>query len=307
MKRFSQSGNSPASKFKLLAEQDISSSDEEFPETLNCFLSQPSNDSVTLSNSFPHNLAKLSSSPLSLHSDPDDGQLNPDFFSDSSSSSDDSQGSTFTRQVPVSKINADFAASLTEYIKTVGVSAVAQIILENTAIKEALVNSILSETHCSLKSSLKNSQITRNKKDRNYLLSITPRGICEELLENSSSAFNLIVRGLLGVTHPTDVFDSELLLNTITLLYSTVGKLINRKSTGYALLLTTAARDGGLREDTIKMLCCMVHPRTSQKYDKEVLGEGWDNALHETLKIENDHFEKQKQASSNIKLLLGKQ
>ena len=60
-----------------------------------------------------------------------------------------------------------------------------------------------------------------------------------------------------------------------------MGKLINRKATGYALLLTTAARDGGLRENTLKLHCCMVHPRTSQKYDKKVRGEGWDNQLKE--------------------------
>ena len=82
-----------------------------------------------------------------------------------------------------------------------------------------------------------------------------------------------------------------------------MGKLINRKATGYALLLTTAARDGGLREDTLRLLCCMVHPRTSQKYDKEVLGEGWDNQLKESLKREKDHFEKQRAAQNNIEKL----
>ena len=51
-------------------------------------------------------------------------------------------------------------------------------------------------------------------------------------------------------------------------MYSTVSKIINRKATGYALLMTTAVRDGGLREDTIKLFSMLVHPRTSKKYVK---------------------------------------
>ena len=73
--------------------------------------------------------------------------------------------------------------------------------------------------------------------------------------------------------------DSQYLLNNICFMYSTVSKIINRKATGYALLMTTAVRDGGLREDTIKLFSMLVHPRTSQKYDKEVLARGWDQPL----------------------------
>ena len=307
MKRHSQSGSSPAyNKFKFLAELDPStSSDEEFPDTLH-LPSQSSHNSYEI----PEFIEDPGSPPPSpAHSNHLTSVFDDDHYdagclsSASSTSSDESLISTYSKRTPISKLKTDFVASLEEFVKAFGEAAAVETILENTAIREVMTNTILSETHSSLKSSLKKSQLSHSKRDRNYLLTLTPRGLCEELQRNSSSAFLLIVRGLLGISCPDEVFESELLLNTITLVYSTVGKLINRKATGYALLLTTAARDGGLREDTIKLLCCMVTSRTSQRYDKEVMAEGWDTAFKETLKIEKDHFEKQMQADSNIEKL----
>ena len=51
----------------------------------------------------------------------------------------------------------------------------------------------------------------------------------------------------------------------------TIAKAVNKKASGYGLFLTTAARDGGLREDSLGLLACLVHSRTSQKYDKKIL------------------------------------
>ena len=73
---------------------------------------------------------------------------------------------------------------------------------------------------------------------------------------------------------------------------SLAARLTNRKSTGFALLLTNAARDGGLREDTIKLLPTLLHPRTSQKHDRTVLAKDWDASLQQCLKDEKAHFEK---------------
>ena len=73
-------------------------------------------------------------------------------------------------------------------------------------------------------------------------------------------------------------------------MFSTAAKTANRQATGYALALTTAARDGGMREDTIKLLVIMVHPRTSQKYDKKVLAKDWDSEVVSCLQQELDHF-----------------
>ena len=204
---------------------------------------------------------------------------------------------------PLAKDTASFAASLDTYVNTVGVSNAALTILDNEALKKEIFQNIFSESHKSLKSSLKKSQLTSSKKDRHYLLTLTPKGLCEEFQKNSNPAFLLVVQGLLGVTNQEEVFNSEFLLNNITLLYSTVGKLLNRKATGYALLLTTCGRDGGLREDTLKLFCSMVHPRTSQKYDKEVLAAGWDNKLKEILKEEKAHFLDQKIVESEIEKL----
>jgi hypothetical protein len=57
-------------------------------------------------------------------------------------------------------------------------------------------------------------------------------------------------------------------------------------------LMTSAVRDGGLREDSIKLFSMLVHPRTSQKYDREVLAKGWDQPLEAALNSEREHFKK---------------
>ena len=306
MKRYSQGGSSPTPKYQFLAElASNSSSDEDFPDNIFAnLLSQPQSQSSHNSDlpTFKDIVGSSPPSPVSsLPSQLDDDDY---FFPEFPTSLDDSPAPPIAqRSSSNSKINADFAAALEEYVSSVGASTAAETIMENTAIKESIVESVLCESHSCLKSSLKKSVLSQSKKNRDYLLTLTPRAICEELQKNSNPAFLLIVKGLLGISRPEAVYDSTLLLNTITLLYSTVGKLINRKATGYALLLTTAARDGGLREDTLRLLCCMVHPRTSQKYDKEVLGEGWDNQLKESLKREKDHFEKQRAAQNNIEKL----
>lgn len=64
------------------------------------------------------------------------------------------------------------------------------------------------------------------------------------------------------------------------------------------------ARDGGLREDSLKLLSGLCHPRTSQKYDSSVLSSGWNEKLQVCLKIERDHFEKEKKVEAYIEELL---
>ena len=48
----------------------------------------------------------------------------------------------------------------------------------------------------------------------------------------------------------------------------------------------------------------MVHPRTSQKYDKSVMAVNWDSNLNAYLKEEKDHFDNQRKAENNIEKLL---
>ena len=49
-----------------------------------------------------------------------------------------------------------------------------------------------------------------------------------------------------------DGSSSQYLLNNI-FIYGSIFKIMNTKPSGYALLMTSAVRDGGLREDTIKL------------------------------------------------------
>ena len=94
------------------------------------------------------------------------------------------------------------------------------------------------------------------------------------------------------------------LINTIAMLYSTVAKVINRKASGYGLLMTTVARDGGLREDSLKLFPGLCHPRTSQKCDRSVLAHGWNEKLQACLKKERDHFEEEAKVRARIEDLL---
>ena len=70
-----------------------------------------------------------------------------------------------------------------------------------------------------------------------------------------------------GISVEEEIFSSQFLINNVCLIYSTISKIINRQATGYALLLTTAARDGGLREDSIKILAPLLHPRQGLSQD----------------------------------------
>ena len=176
------------------------------------------------------------------------------------------------------------------------------VILENNQLKEKIKEAIFKESFMSLKVSLKSSILhskSRNN-DRNYLLSLTPAILCEELKANANPCFQLLTRGLLGHSNPDDVFQSHHNTNVLALMFSTAAKTINRLCTGFALQLTTAARDGGLREDSVKLLPCFVHPRTSQKYDAKVLANGWDDARQACLQEEQNHFHDIQAASKNL-------
>ena len=90
-------------------------------------------------------------------------------------------------------------------------------------------------------------------------------------------------------------------MNDISLILSTIAKRVNRSATGYALLLTTELRSGGLREDSIRLLSALVHPRTSQKYDRQVLSNDWDAGLVACLQDEKEFFTAKQQAELKLR------
>ena len=177
----------------------------------------------------------------------------------------DDQENAYTFEAPKDIKLSDV---LEDNIEAMGLEESAKIILERDDLKAEILRILFKDSHENLKYSLRKSQLCADKNDREYLLSLTPRNLCEEFKTNSPHAFLLLVQGLLGISNPEDIFESQFLLNNVCFMYSTVSKIINRKATGYALLMTTAVRDGGLREDTIKLFSMLVHPRTSQKYVK---------------------------------------
>ena len=281
-------------KFELSQSQSASS-------PINCIPSQPQSASL-LESPPPSNLNSQSSSNsedingTEQDSDFSFTAIDGLYFSSETSDPVEREESPF---------DDDFSLKglLEDYIMKIGAKKVAETVLENVDIKKHLTNKILLETHEELRASLKKSQLVASKKDRNYLLNLTPRGLCQEFSKNASNAFILLAKGLLGISDVTKIHQSQFLINIVSVLYSTVSKVINRKATGYALLLTTAARDGGLREDSIKFFSILVHPRTSQKYDKEVLASGWNTELRKQLDNEREHFVKIKVAEKMIDTL----
>ena len=81
-------------------------------------------------------------------------------------------------------------------------------------------------------------------------------------------SFNIVIKVLLGIKDAEDVFKSQFLLNNICAIYSTVARILNRNATGYSLLLGVMARDGGLREESLKIFPQFCHVRTLQRYDR---------------------------------------
>ena len=96
------------------------------------------------------------------------------------------------------------------------------------------------------------------------------------------------------------ISDNQHLTNIIAMVYSTVAKSMNRKATGYGLLLSTVARDGGMREDSMKIFCNLCHPRTAQKYDAEVLSKDWDAKLKAVLVEESTHLQELRAAELHL-------
>ena len=186
----------------------------------------------------------------------------------------------------------NFEDFLANHIRSRGIADTASSILSNEDLKTEILKILMKDSHESLKKSLKKSQLCADKTDRKYLLSLTPKSLCEEFQRNSTHSFQLLVQGLLGISDPKVIFDSQFLMNNLVFIYSSIAKVLNRKATGYALLMTTAVRDGGLREDSVKLFSMLVHPRTSQKYDRNILAKDWDQSLLESLNTEKEHFKK---------------
>ena len=303
MKRGSQGGSSPAPKlfcesehsseelldnidFQLLQSQSTSHDEFDFSPLRSSSLSQPTSDILQA---------------LREHSDGSSSETEQNYNYEGWPDSNSSESSLDLSAIRTEKT---FNEVLDDYVTTLGPDRAASKILENNALKEEILKLIFIKSHHSLKSSLKDSVLNAKKDKRDYLLSLTPQRLCREFQSNSEDAFLLLVCGLLGVANPETVFDSQHLLNNIAMLYSTVAKVINRQSTGYALLLTTVARDGGLREDSLKLFSGLCHPRTSQKHDSSVLAHGWDEKLRASLKKERDHFEEESKARARMEDLL---
>ena len=147
----------------------------------------------------------------------------------------------------------------------------ASLILEHKTLVDEILKQLREEVSSSFNISLKHSLLTSNKSDRNHLLRISPPDLCREFQAENTLAFNMVTKVLLGLQiPPDDMFSNNFLLNNICLMYSLIARIHNRKATGYSILMGVMARDGGLKEDFLKIFPEFCHPRTLQKYDHKL-------------------------------------
>ena len=263
-KRLSSSGNSPAFKKLPLCQPSAKGDSCELSSlpVLNVDKSDDPGGSCPLFSHFSFTKSQQSDSFEELRHI--DHKL---FTFDANTSS--SSPCDYNRILSLSSTPTQLSDILVEHVEEKGLEAVAECILQQENLKQELLKQLLKESHTSLKTSLKNSILCASKKDRDFLLKISPRSLCEEFKALSPMTFALVAKGLFGISNEEEIFSSQHILNNIACLLSTVSKAINRKATSYAYLMTNAVRDGGLREDSIKLFPMLIHPRTSQIYDKE--------------------------------------
>ena len=85
-------------------------------------------------------------------------------------------------------------------------------------------------------------------------------------------------------------------------MYSIIARILNRKATGFALFVGSIARNGGLREDSLKLLPQCVHPRTLQKYDHSLQAHSRE-PLHEQLMEEKTFIDNIKKIVEQMETL----
>ena len=183
----------------------------------------------------------------------DDDLLLDRFSSDDAMSLDSFSG--LDQQTPNDEQNKPtFQEHIMSSIEENGLDCTAEALLLNIDLKNKIIDILNKESQQQLKKCLKKSILSSSKKSRDYLFSLTPLKLCEELHSKAPLVFNLISFGLIGATSAEEVFEDRNKRNILAMIYGTIARHINRKASGYCLLLAIIVRDGGLREDTMQSM-----------------------------------------------------
>ena len=86
----------------------------------------------------------------------------------------------------------ELSAALVTSIEELGTEKTSEIILANKDLKQMIIQTVLSSAHNQMKTALKESRLTADKKYRGYLLTLTPRSLCAEMQEMSSETFCIL-------------------------------------------------------------------------------------------------------------------
>ena len=134
----------------------------------------------------------------------------------------------------------DLPSFLESSLQELGTDQTAQVIFDNQILKQKLMQLMIEEARYELKKSLKKSMLVNGKRNKDYLLSLSPQKLCVEWIENAPQSFHLI-SGLLGSTKES-LFENQGHMNTLATTYSDIARKLNRKASGWSLYLTTLAR-----------------------------------------------------------------
>ena len=203
-------------------------------------------------------------------------------------------------------VPSQLSTILTESILTKGLDETADQVMMIDGLVDKIVEKAMHKVHLQLKNSLKKSiQTSRTKKKRrDYLLSLSPLILCKELCDTAPDTFNIIIK-LLGIADTNEVFEQQHITNLVAILYAAISKHINREASGFCLFLTTILRDGGLREDSMRILnYILCDPRTAQRYDTDVLAKDWDADLCNILEGEQRHYDELREAEKVLDTMI---
>ena len=82
-------------------------------------------------------------------------------------------------------------AALKASTEDLGINKTSEMILADDDLQQEIVRLILSRAHKELKASLSSSKLSASKKSRDYLLTLTPSNLCEELKRMKILDFHL--------------------------------------------------------------------------------------------------------------------
>ena len=231
--------SNPQSEIPVYASQPISLEEFQFQSSLQSYTSSGNNNSDldTMAN-----IAATIPKEYDLQPTPNNENIDNISITSFDTLSDDQISLMSFESQPIIEDLADYHCDLNTCLRSsiddMGLDKTAETVLQFTDLKSRLFDLLLEEANQKLKKSLTKSVLTsrQKKQDREYLLSLTPKLLCEELQSAAPETFRLITVGLLGIREYYEFYENNSYMNVVAMIYSTAAKQINRCAIAYAFI-----------------------------------------------------------------------